>query len=109
MHHDYRNNYYQVSLSDTEYETVENRRTTTGLTKSQYGRQSLMFGEIKGHFSSESFDELNAALNKVGNNINQIARALNAGNKEYAKKENILEQLDNLSEIIAEIYNSLVA
>lgn len=107
MPKDNRTHEYRITMFDDEYEIAEKRRHSTGMSKAKYGRQALMTTTIVGRISSKKIEEIHADLNKIGSNLNQIARAYNAGKREFVKAENLRETLEKLHELIAEIYNTL--
>jgi hypothetical protein len=67
-----------------ERTAVEERAATAGLSLAAYGR-SCMLGDAgprarkRAPVDRELLARTNADLNRVGNNLNQIAHALNAG------------------------------
>jgi hypothetical protein len=73
-----------VPLLDEERAAVEERATTAGLSLAAYGR-TCMLGAAgprarkRAPVDRELLARTNADLNRVGNNLNQIAHALNAG------------------------------
>lgn len=96
---------YRISLSREEYEIVENRREKAGLNKAKFGRQALMIGEIIGSIPTQETKEMLAELRRVGNLLNQIARAYNIGKMATLTKETVKETIEELEEVLAEIYN----
>lgn len=88
-----RKNYY---LSESENEKLKKRVSTLGLSESEYIR-----GLIKGHVPkgkpSKELTDLIYELNKIGNNINQIARVSNAmGNVDTESLNVYKEKLDKV-------------
>ncbi|HEY1747982.1 MAG TPA: plasmid mobilization relaxosome protein MobC [Xanthobacteraceae bacterium] len=73
-----------VPLLSEERAAVEERAATAGLSLAAYGR-SCMLGDAgprarkRPPVDRELLARTNADLNRVGNNLNQIAHALNAG------------------------------
>lgn len=107
MPHDNRKNEYRISLSDQEFQKVENRRKETGLGKAKFGRQALLNGEIIGNTTPKINKKILAELNRNGNNLNQIARAFNIEGAVAIKKSNVKKNLEDFEKIIAELYNNL--
>jgi hypothetical protein len=73
-----------VPLLDEERTAVEERAATAGLSLGAYGR-ACMLGDAGPRarkrlpVNGELLARTNADLNRVGNNLNQIAHALNSG------------------------------
>ena len=72
-----RKNRWWTRLDDPEQSVVENLREKTGLSKEAFVRQMLMQGYIKESPPVE-YLRLVAEVNKIGVNINQIARIENS-------------------------------
>lgn len=67
-----------LRLSQAEKEQLENNAKKCGLSKSVYLRRLIMGTPVKARPSSE-IRELRTEVHKIGSNINQIARSINAG------------------------------
>lgn len=76
-----------LRLSQAEKEQLETNAAKCGLSKSVYIRRLIMGTEVKARPSSE-IRELRTEIHKIGSNINQIARSINAGqgSSELAEK-----------------------
>jgi hypothetical protein len=79
-----RNNAFKIALDDDELAEVEQKVQATGLSRSSYGRASLLGtpgprAKRRPPVNAEALARATVALNKVGNNLNQIAHVLNAG------------------------------
>ena len=67
-----------LRLSKEEKELLERSAHACGLTKTAYLRRLLLGTEIKARPSQE-IKALRTEIHHIGNNINQIARSVNAG------------------------------
>src|SRR5882672_393482 len=73
-----------VPLLPTERAAVEEKATTAGLSLAAFGRASML-GDAgprarkRSTVNGELLARANADLNRVGNNLNQIAHAMNRG------------------------------
>lgn len=67
-----------LRLSQAEREQLEVNADKCGLSKSVYLRQLIMVTPVKDKLCSE-IRELRVEVHKIGSNINQIARSVNAG------------------------------
>lgn len=67
-----------LRLNQAEKEQLEMNAAKCGLSKSVYLRRLIMGKEVKARPSSE-IRELRTEVHKIGSNINQIARGVNAG------------------------------
>ena len=91
-----------LRLSKEEKELLERSAHACGLNKTAYLRRLLLGTEIKTRPSQEIKD-LRTEIHHIGNNINQIARSVNAGiaNAEDAKRG--LYLLDQVYELMYQI------
>lgn len=67
-----------VRMTVAEIVHVEDLASDTGLTVSEYVRQRLLDGKVTPR-RSDTTAGLLAELNRIGNNVNQIARQINRG------------------------------
>jgi hypothetical protein len=79
-----RNNAMKIALNDDELAEVEQKALACGLSRSSYGRASLLGtpgprAQRTPLINAEALARATAALNRVGSNLNQIAHRLNAG------------------------------
>lgn len=79
-----RNKSLQVALSPEEFIVARERAAEAGLSMSSYGRASLLGkpgprARRSPTLNAELLAHAVAQLNKVGSNLNQMARALNGG------------------------------
>ena len=72
-------------LSEEEKELLEKRATKLGVTRSEYIRQMVLQGFVINH-RNEVIQDLVVAVNRIGVNINQIARVCNETRNVYASE-----------------------
>lgn len=84
-----------IFLSDREAEILEQKIAKLGITKSEYFRNCILFGfpGRKTNFSDEEADRIVYEMNRIGNNVNQIARYVN---KEHNAQQAEIEEVKNL-------------
>jgi hypothetical protein len=93
-----------VRLDDAERAKLEERASASGLTTGAYLRAAALGGagvraRPRASIDRQLLARANADLNRVGNNINQIAHALNAGR----------DMPHSLAEALAELRGALSA
>lgn len=71
-----------LKLTELDLKTIRERATKVRLTATQYARMMTLKGVVKSRFSAEELD-LMRKIAGVANNINQIARRLNADYERY--------------------------
>ncbi|MGI5907455.1 MAG: plasmid mobilization protein [Christensenellales bacterium] len=73
-------NIYEICLRLNEMEemALKEKATQCGLSKSAYLRRLILDKPVKAR-PPEAIHELYVEINRIGTNINQIARAYNAG------------------------------
>jgi predicted DNA-binding protein len=91
-----------LRLSQEEKERLENDSQRCGLSKTAYLRRLIMEKEVKARPSQE-IKELRTEIHHIGNNINQIARSVNAGIARAADARRGLELLDRVYELMYQI------
>lgn len=105
----YRNNRFEIRLFDEEVEILENKAKIQGLSKTEYIREIILYSEIKNNkrniLSDENFKKLLYEINRIGNNINQIAYNSNliksTGREEI---KNLKEQYENLLQLYTDTF-----
>lgn len=80
-----RTRHLHITLAEKEFDTLCSDARRCGLSRSTYLRRLIMKKQIKAR-PTEDIRKLYAEVNRIGNNINQIARGVNAG---IAKSEDI--------------------
>jgi predicted DNA-binding protein len=91
-----------LRLSQEEKERLESSAQRCGLSKTAYLRRLIMEKEVKARPSQE-IKELRTEIHHIGNNINQIARSVNAGIARAADARRGLELLDRVYELMYQI------
>lgn len=114
-----RSNLQKFYLSDKELNILEENMKAIGVkNKSEYFRDMVLKGEkIVINFDYANMDKLVFELNKIGNNLNQIAKVTNEKrnifNPEILELQNLMTQVNKIvadefkkvTEQIEEIYN----
>ena len=85
----------QIALDHDELAQVEQNARACGLSRSSYGRASMLGtpgprAQRSPTVNAEALARATAALNKVGSNLNQIAHALNAGDRSVTTQQCLL-------------------
>jgi predicted DNA-binding protein len=70
-------------MSDELYNMLQFKAEAAGVSPAEFVRQAINNTEVK-YDDSRDIGQLIGALNKIGNNLNQIAHRLNKANKEGA-------------------------
>jgi hypothetical protein len=91
-----------LRLSKEERELLESSARLCGLTKTAYLRRLLSGAEVKARPSQE-IKELRTEIHHIGNNINQIARSVNAGIARAEDAKRGLFLLDQVYELMYQI------
>lgn len=103
-----REKYIKVRLNDYEYDFFKNKIKNTNLTMSDYIRRIIFEGKINiiEPMSICKMQDLGRELQKIGVNINQIAKSINERGGVYDKRdmESILEEHNKLQ---AALYSRL--
>lgn len=71
---------FQLHLFEEEMDVLAEKARLAGVTKTDYIRYVIMYGSAgkAANFSSEDSRSIQYELNRIGNNINQIAYRVNA-------------------------------
>lgn len=105
-----RKNRLTIRLSDEELEVMKLKCEELSLSQSEYFRQIILFGQI---VESKKLDKIEIdkiqnlmyELNRIGNNINQIAFKVNAKNDILSNDIlEVKEQLNFISDFIEQYY-----
>ena len=91
-----------LRLSKEEKELLEHSARACGLTKTAYLRRLLLGTEVKASPSRE-IKALRTEIHHIGNNINQIARSVNAGIAKAEDAKRGLYLLDQVYELMYQI------
>jgi len=96
-----------IRLSETEYKQAENLSRTLGRSIPQLFKSALFEGPIPSPLlSNDDAKSLMGQLQRIGNNVNQIAKHLNSGIREGFHKElnDVNEQIKVLRQYISGVY-----
>jgi hypothetical protein len=88
-----------LRLDPPERERLEADAKRCGLSKSVYLRRLIMGTEVKAR-PSEEIKKLRTEIHYIGNNINQIARSVNAGIATKADAQRGLYLLDQVYDLL---------
>jgi len=87
---------FEVRLTEELYNTLEFKSKAVNMNKSEYILKSIINSDIKID-DSKDIRMLLASINRIGNNINQIAKNLNIANNinklDDINCDNILDKL----------------
>lgn len=93
-----------LRLSQAERERLERDAGLCGLSKTAYLRRLILGSPVKPRPSQE-IKELRTEIHHIGNNINQIARSVNAGIARAEDARRGLFLLDRVYELMYRIAN----
>lgn len=88
----YRKVHINIRLFPEEKSILEAKAKGQGVSMSDYLRDAILFGEVRKEehfFTHEQYKKLRYELNRIGNNVNQIAALSNR--KKSTGREAILE------------------
>ncbi len=91
-----------LRLSREEKERLENSARRCGLSKTTYLRRLILGMEVKPRPTQEIKD-LRTEIHHIGNNINQIARSVNAGIAAAEDARRGLYLLDQVYELMYQV------
>ena len=91
-----------LRLSADEKERLEQDARSCGLSKTAYLRRLILGREVKARPSQE-IRALRTEIRHIGNNINQIARSVNAGIARAEDAKRGLYLLDQVYELMYEV------
>lgn len=98
----YRKRHFHIMLFDEELKILEEKAKSFGMNKTEYIRDMIVRGEISGNrksalVSDEKYKDLLYEVNRIGNNLNQIAYNSNlkksTGKEEIAALKKMYEEL----------------
>jgi len=81
----------EITLSQEEWKRICERADKLHMKPATFIREISVFGEIK-HYDCSSVEKLMLAINRYGNNLNQIATVVNSSGSVY---KNDVENLQN--------------
>ena len=97
-----RNRKISIWLSEAELALFDKKCGELGISKSEFIRNCILYGSTvkKTLFSDERADRIIYEMNRIGNNINQIARFVNkehsVGSDDYERIRNLVNALNDL-------------
>ena len=94
-----------IRVSERERREIEEKAAATGMTPSAYIRTMALDGGNVDTTSHEDRQKLMYELSTIGNNINQIARSVNAGIAKPEDAKRGLYLLDQVYELMFRIAN----
>ncbi|WP_367187601.1 plasmid mobilization relaxosome protein MobC [Henriciella sp.] len=94
---DRRSDQLNIALSPSERATIEDRAVRTGVSVTDFVRAAALSRPLKTARSNVPSFEVRHELRRIGNNLNQIARSVNAG-RDLPERElaGLLQKLDTL-------------
>lgn len=103
-----KSNTITLRLSDELYAEVLIKSKSLNMTTSDFIRNTIMNTEVSYQTNDKDYGYLIGAINKIGNNINQIAHNLNIARNEKALKDEDYDDLINQLIIINSSVKSLL-
>lgn len=107
--HRYRKERFGMRLFPEEMRILEKKAAAQGVSKTDYVRDLILFGNVRetkrNILSDENFQKLLYEINRIGNNINQIA--YNSNLKKSTGKEEIKalsESYDSLLQLYSDTF-----
>lgn len=96
--HQNKSAFLKLRLSPNEMEQITQMAELLGVSRSEYVRRQTLTGNIgkpviKFSYASDALYKTSAELNKIGNNLNQISRHLNANNPSQLTALNRIEKM----------------
>lgn len=100
----YRNKVIYVRVTEEEKKNILAKMKKAGMTNlDEFVRKALMVGDFV-HFNTEGLKDLKYEINKIGVNINQIAKAVNTSGNIYVNEiENIQKQFTYILSFIEDL------
>ena len=96
------NHHLHIELTSAQYQLLMEKTEQCGLTKRAFILRLLEEKEIRAR-PSEEIKELRTEIHHIGNNINQIARRVNAGIAGANEAKRALYLLDQVYELMYKI------
>lgn len=87
---------FHFRMTDKEYEKLERLAKRFGCNKSTFVRNATFNRPMVESEVAEELRKLRTEINRVGNNINQIARRWNESGSDYAHIAFLDEQMTNI-------------
>lgn len=96
------NHHLHIELTSAQYQLLTEKARQCGLTKRAFILRMLEGKEIRAR-SSEEIKALRTEIHHIGNNINQIARRVNAGIVGVEESKRALYLLDQVYELMYQV------
>ena len=93
-----------LRLSQEEKTLLENSARCCGLSKTAYLRRLILGAEVRA-LTSQEIKAIRTEIHHIGNNINQIARSVNAGIATAEDARRGLFLLDKVYELMYQVAN----
>lgn len=99
--HRKRQRYFKVHLLDEELAILDAKADEAGMSKSEFVRNVILFGAAheRTNFTKKESEALFYELNRIGNNINQIA--FRANSRKTVDERDFKGLYDNYVELLA--------
>lgn len=91
-----------IVLTEDEYQALCQNAKKCGLTRSAYLRRLIMNKPVKAR-PTKDIQKLIGEINKIGSNVNQIARSVNAGIATAEDAKYGLHLLDRVYDLMHEV------
>lgn len=89
-----------IFLSEDELNIVDENSKYSGITRSEYIRSLIKNGVVI-HYEMQGIKDIMYELNKIGTNINQVARKVNENDiATYNEIQELKLQVEKMSELI---------
>lgn len=103
-----RNKQINIRVTDEEYEEFIEKVKLSKMPTERYFRKAILKSQVV-IYDFKSLLELSSQINKIGNNINQIAKKLNEGKTIHKNEVVFLETtMKNINDILLDIYGVLL-
>ncbi len=97
----------EIKFNTEEWDIIRKKAEKAGMRTGTYIRKIAVQGCIK-HYEVDKFNALRLSLNKVGRELNQIAKVANSTQSVYRKDiEDMCEQIKYLKNIFADYYKPI--
>lgn len=96
-------NRFEIRMTDKEASELERLAQKHGCSKAAYLRNSAFNRPMVDMETAERLREVKTELNRIGNNINQIARRWNESGSDMAHLSFLDEQMTEIHECLREV------
>jgi len=102
-----RRNRINLRLDDSQFEELRARAEEYGLKETDYLRRMIGYGLRSNPELIKLICALQYEFNRIGNNINQIAKRINAGYKEQTDNERLVAYLKKLENSVNRVVDAV--